>query len=308
MPEPTETTIPHEFKITAARVNGAPVTFAVASSAGADGATVVFIDTGFEPDGSDGGPGLRIILNDHDVFEGVPYLPGPDDEAPLELNLDKVASMLVERGFPASVEMTGGNVATLITGDVAVFGDEATDVATEIRPWTADSHPDYGTATVAAGPGSFGWTSPSTCSREDVCVGFNETVCQLTADEQKALSTWGPFESEQCMVDAIVGQINASRRFLRARGYESCPLPTDVPTGDATFDTTDGGEVKAGLYVGDLRRMLAGVPDDTLVVVATDGWYQHVQSIVRPDASNEHVAFTLYPDFGPDGGFDPRDV
>lgn len=45
----------------------------VTTSAGVDGAIVVFIDTEFEPDGSDGGPGLRVNINDHDTYVGVAY-------------------------------------------------------------------------------------------------------------------------------------------------------------------------------------------------------------------------------------------
>lgn len=39
---------------------GVAVTFHIAE----DGARVVWVDTDFEPDGSDGGPGLRVWLND----------------------------------------------------------------------------------------------------------------------------------------------------------------------------------------------------------------------------------------------------
>ena len=45
----------------------------VARSAGTDGAVVVLIDTDFEPNGSDGGPGLRVLLNDSDAYIGKPY-------------------------------------------------------------------------------------------------------------------------------------------------------------------------------------------------------------------------------------------
>ncbi|SRR6266704_603742 len=45
----------------------------VTRSAGADGAVVVFVDTDFEPDGSDDGPGLRVVVNDEPVYEGVAY-------------------------------------------------------------------------------------------------------------------------------------------------------------------------------------------------------------------------------------------
>ena len=40
------------------------VTVGVTRSTGRDGAVVVFVHTTFEPDGSDGGPGLRVRVND----------------------------------------------------------------------------------------------------------------------------------------------------------------------------------------------------------------------------------------------------
>jgi hypothetical protein len=49
------------------------VTVTVTRSGGADGAMLVFIDTDFEPNGSDDGPGLRVRLNDDIVYEGKAY-------------------------------------------------------------------------------------------------------------------------------------------------------------------------------------------------------------------------------------------
>lgn len=46
----------------------------VVPSAGSDGAVVVMIDTPWEPDGSDGGPGLRVVVNDGHAW-GQPYEP-----------------------------------------------------------------------------------------------------------------------------------------------------------------------------------------------------------------------------------------
>jgi len=57
----------------------AMLTTRVMRSAGDDGALVVFLDTTFEPDGGDGGPGLRVRINDGLAYEGVPYR-GPDDD------------------------------------------------------------------------------------------------------------------------------------------------------------------------------------------------------------------------------------
>lgn len=45
----------------------------VTRSAGTDGAVLVMLDTEFEPDASDGGPGLRVLVNDADVYAGVQY-------------------------------------------------------------------------------------------------------------------------------------------------------------------------------------------------------------------------------------------
>ena len=54
------------------------VTVAVHRSGGSDGAVVVQIDTDFEPDASDGGPGLRVNVNDGDAWTGVAYAPVVD--------------------------------------------------------------------------------------------------------------------------------------------------------------------------------------------------------------------------------------
>ena len=46
----------------------------VTTSAGRDDALVVFIDTPhWEPDGSDGKGGLRVLINDDDTYVGQPY-------------------------------------------------------------------------------------------------------------------------------------------------------------------------------------------------------------------------------------------
>lgn len=46
----------------------------ITRSAGTDNAVVVFIDTEFEPNASDGGPGLRVLINDDDTYVGKPYV------------------------------------------------------------------------------------------------------------------------------------------------------------------------------------------------------------------------------------------
>ena len=53
------------------RIEGLGVSVVVTESAADDGAIVVFVDTDFEPDASDGGRGMRVLLNDEPVYTGV---------------------------------------------------------------------------------------------------------------------------------------------------------------------------------------------------------------------------------------------
>lgn len=62
-------------------IEGLGVKVTVTESAGNDGAVVVFVDTpGWEPDASDGSRGLRVLLNDDSVYDGVGYRPDPTDD------------------------------------------------------------------------------------------------------------------------------------------------------------------------------------------------------------------------------------
>jgi hypothetical protein len=66
----------------------------VPRSAGEDRAVTVFIDTDFEPDGSDGGTGLRILVNDNEAYVGTAYDFGRHHEAKsvkFEVSLDDIA-------------------------------------------------------------------------------------------------------------------------------------------------------------------------------------------------------------------------
>lgn len=71
------------------------VRIVVSRSAAADGAVLVFIDTTFEPNGSDGGPGLRVLINDDEAYVGIAHqIGGPDRIAPehtLSVSLDDLA-------------------------------------------------------------------------------------------------------------------------------------------------------------------------------------------------------------------------
>lgn len=53
---------------------GLGVKVTITESAGSDNAIVVFIDTEFVPDASDGSRGLRVLINDDDTYVGVKYL------------------------------------------------------------------------------------------------------------------------------------------------------------------------------------------------------------------------------------------
>lgn len=66
------------------------VTVTVTRSAGVDGAVVVLIDTDFEPGGEDGGPGLRVRVNDNKVYAGKPlkHLDGDAEAECVVLHVD----------------------------------------------------------------------------------------------------------------------------------------------------------------------------------------------------------------------------
>lgn len=72
----------------------ADVKVTVTRSAGTDGAVLVMVDTGFQPDGSDGSPGLRVLVNDQPVFAGREYLeaeePREADRRTLEVDVAEV--------------------------------------------------------------------------------------------------------------------------------------------------------------------------------------------------------------------------
>lgn len=58
---------------------GLGVKVTITESAGLDGAVVIFIDTDFEPSAIDGGPGLRVLINDDPTYEGVPWRGDPTE-------------------------------------------------------------------------------------------------------------------------------------------------------------------------------------------------------------------------------------
>jgi hypothetical protein len=78
-------------------MSGEFVKVTVTRSAGDDRAVTVFIDTGFEPDGSDGGPGLRVLINDNEAYVGKAYDLGAHHDA-------KAISINV---YESNIEYTG---------------------------------------------------------------------------------------------------------------------------------------------------------------------------------------------------------
>ena len=51
------------------RKSDGEISIIITRSSGEDGAVLVLIDTTFEPNGTDGGPGLRVLINDAEVTE-----------------------------------------------------------------------------------------------------------------------------------------------------------------------------------------------------------------------------------------------
>lgn len=64
---------PDEDEIREIHAQGLHIT--ITHSEGSDGALLVMIDTTSEPDGSDGGRGIRVLLNDEPIYNVVPYRP-----------------------------------------------------------------------------------------------------------------------------------------------------------------------------------------------------------------------------------------
>ena len=75
------------------------VEITVTRSAGDDRAVTVFIDTDFEPNGTDGGPGLRVLINDDEAYAGKAYDLGAHHAAAskrLVVELDDIAYVVTD--------------------------------------------------------------------------------------------------------------------------------------------------------------------------------------------------------------------
>jgi hypothetical protein len=79
--------------------DGVDLKLTVTRSAGLDDAVLVLVDTGFEPDASDGGPGLRVLVNDFDAYEGVSYQLVAADQEPREADRVTFEVTLAEIGY-----------------------------------------------------------------------------------------------------------------------------------------------------------------------------------------------------------------
>ena len=88
--------------------------------------------------------------------------------------------------------------------------------------------------------------------------------------------------------------------------HATCPTPLPVhdvgngapPAADPGHGdgTTHGDWQRPGiLTVGELRALLHDDSDDTPVVLATDGWYVNVRSVVRPVDDADWSCVTLFP-------------
>lgn len=67
---------------------------------------------------------------------------------------------------------------------------------------------------------------------------------------------------------------------------------------------TNDKEVRA-LTVGQLRDALASLPPETEVVIATDGWYTNIDTVIIPDGL-DYSCVTLFPAISEHGDYDPR--
>lgn len=142
----------------------AMLTTTVSRSAGNDGAIVVLLDTTFEPDGSDGGPGLRVRINDDLAYEGVRHHAGDTSAvvaAPGSLPAADGADAI------ATVELSGGAVVT----DVTDTGGIAGLLGTELTTLRLVLHRD-GVWLCTGGPTGASeyrrvWTPPHHCTGDD---------------------------------------------------------------------------------------------------------------------------------------------
>jgi hypothetical protein len=110
----------------------ADVKVTVTRSAGTDGAVLVMVDTGFEPDGSDDSPGLRVLVNDQPVFAGREYLtaeePREADRRTLEVDVAEVQYQRPSRDLFGTILATHGGdkaAAAVEVGRDLMRGDPA---------------------------------------------------------------------------------------------------------------------------------------------------------------------------------------
>lgn len=71
--------------------------------------------------------------------------------------------------------------------------------------------------------------------------------------------------------------------------------PTTIRPTTAEETFADG--TKNILRVAELRQLLAGLADDTIVVIddEANGWWNHIAATIAPDPDDGHFTLTLVP-------------
>jgi hypothetical protein len=105
------------------------------------------------------------------------------------------------------------------------------------------------------------------------------------------VSTWQ--DDGEYYEEKIVGEnVNVEGVVALARAYveETTLQRIEIPVTERTrFDAPL-------LTVGALRSMMTGLPDDTHVLIATDGWFTNVETVQLPGHSGDaEITLTLYP-------------
>lgn len=125
------------------------------------------------------------------------------------LDMDRIAALINEAGLPATVEMTGGGVATIYVGHATRWSDDE----------------DFDRYPALAGPGTFGWgVMISTASIDEFFVGpDDDNASGLDVREVGAVT-------EEQIATLLVAQANRTARLIDHDQWDltqSMNLPPD---------------------------------------------------------------------------------